>query len=475
MTWLSFYSRRAAVTAAVLMGGCVLVTPTSSHAAQREIDAFMEQVLEKRDENWITLQDYVLDEVETFEVLGPIGIPLQGSHREYSWYVRDGYLVRSPVRVDGVEISEGERREYESDWLREERRRVVRPRRRRRWSRRTTFENVMRSVEREWGQRVSDDVGRTLTADAEARDDAFAAIVTGTESIVIELGGIDQLGFGLVAERTRDAFVMLEDNRLKDDDVSQLLTKMLPRLVGALGVANEGELDQFVELVELASRFDIDISGSTGVLDQAQRALAGRGLETRVAALENARHPAPERDREGGSTPDTLSSSLQPRFVSESYFLDFEFESGNYYFAGREQLADREVVKIEYYPEQMFSDDESIADSDDPEGRVEAGFDKTSLVTLWVDPQEHQIVKFTFDNLGFDFLPGRWLMRLDDLNASMVMSQPLKGIWLPETVELVGQVTLAVGTFTVRYTRVFSNYREAEGTARIRSYVTPRD
>ena len=30
MTWLSFYSRRAAVTAAVLMGGCVLVTPTSS-------------------------------------------------------------------------------------------------------------------------------------------------------------------------------------------------------------------------------------------------------------------------------------------------------------------------------------------------------------------------------------------------------------------------------------------------------------
>ena len=31
---------------------------------------------------------------------------------------------------------------------------------------------------------------------------------------------------------------------------------------------------------------------------------------------------------------------------------------------------------------------------------------KTALVTLWVDPAEHQIVKYTFDNVWLDFLPG---------------------------------------------------------------------
>ena len=36
---------------------------------------------------------------------------------------------------------------------------------------------------------------------------------------------------------------------------------------------------------------------------------------------------------------------------------------------------------------------------------------KVSLVTLWVEPKAHQIVKYTFANLPFDFLPGAWLMR----------------------------------------------------------------
>ena len=36
---------------------------------------------------------------------------------------------------------------------------------------------------------------------------------------------------------------------------------------------------------------------------------------------------------------------------------------------------------------------------------------KTALVTLWVDPVEHQIVKYTFDNVWMDFLPARWLVR----------------------------------------------------------------
>ena len=36
------------------------------------------------------------------------------------------------------------------------------------------------------------------------------------------------------------------------------------------------------------------------------------------------------------------AARLQPRFISESYFMEFTFEPGNYYFVGRETLAGRE-------------------------------------------------------------------------------------------------------------------------------------
>ena len=60
-----------------------------------------------------------------------------------------------------------------------------------------------------------------------------------------------------------------------------------------------------------------------------------------------------------------------PRFVSEAYFMDFKFEPGNYYLAGREQLEGHDVLKIEYYPTKMFSDDDTEKD-DKREKREEA-------------------------------------------------------------------------------------------------------
>ncbi len=49
----------------------------------------------------------------------------------------------------------------------------------------------------------------------------------------------------------------------------------------------------------------------------------------------------------------------EPRFVSEAYFMDFKFEPGNYYLAGREELEGQKVLKIEYYPTNMFKDDDT--------------------------------------------------------------------------------------------------------------------
>ena len=166
------------------------------------------------------------------------------------------------------------------------------------------------------------------------------------------------------------------------------------------------------------------------------------------------------------------AADLRPRFLSESYWLDFEFEPGNYYFAGREQLAGRDVLRIEYLPEQLFDErDADDAECDRPAILVPGArekFNKGALITLWIDPAEQQIVRFTFDNVGFEFLPLRWLIRLDGLTASMTMGRPLDGVWLPERIDASGVMTMASGSTTVAYSRTFSNYREATTGGRLR-------
>ena len=172
------------------------------------------------------------------------------------------------------------------------------------------------------------------------------------------------------------------------------------------------------------------------------------------------------------------AADLRPRFLSESYWLDFEFEPGNYYLAGREQLAGREVLRIEYLPERLFDErDADDAECDRPAFVVPGArdeFNKGALVTLWIDPAEEQIVRFTFDNIGFEFLPLRWLIRLDGLTASMTMGRPLDGVWLPERIDASGVMTMASGSTTVAYSRTFSNYREARTGGRLRPLDTER-
>jgi hypothetical protein len=99
---------------------------------------------------------------------------------------------------------------------------------------------------------------------------------------------------------------------------------------------------------------------------------------------------------------------------------------------------------------------------------VEKKFNKVALITLWVDPAVRQIVKFTFENVDFGFLPGRWLVRVGDVKATMVMGQPFPDVWLPREMLFEGEVTLAAGTFEARYAREYYDYRQGETRARIR-------
>jgi len=310
---------------AAALSGLAYGQPPATAAAPSELDAFMAQVLARRDVNRQTLQQYILDDIETFELLGPGRVPLHRGRREFSWYVRDGMHVRSPVRFDGVTVSEADRRKYEDDWIHRER-----------------------------------------------------------------------------------------------------------------------------ERLERKAKRDADKTGSPAEPPPAEAPVSG---ETPIAT---------------------------PRFVSEAYFMDFKFEAGNYYLAGRELLDGHQVLRVEYYPTHMFDDnDHDDRKSDKPkkapsdrEQQAEANIDrkmnKTAMVTMWIDAAEHQIVKYTFDNVWMDFLPGAWLVRVDEIHASMTMSQPFPGIWLPHDLNVHAGVSLAAGPFEATYARQFANYRLAEVKSIIR-------
>src|SRR5678816_3637489 len=77
----------------------------------------MARVLERRDDNWKKLQQYVLEERETIQLIGPGGTLLYGARRESTWFPRDGRFVKSPLRINGVTIGEEDRRKAEEMWL----------------------------------------------------------------------------------------------------------------------------------------------------------------------------------------------------------------------------------------------------------------------------------------------------------------------------------------------------------------------
>jgi hypothetical protein len=93
---------------------------------------------------------------------------------------------------------------------------------------------------------------------------------------------------------------------------------------------------------------------------------------------------------------------------------------------------------------------------------------KVALVTMWIEPASHQIVKSTFDNVSFDFLPGRWLVKVDDVTASMTMGQPFPDVWLPRNVEMNVALQLAPGQVGFHYALDYHDYRLADATIMIR-------
>lgn len=326
---------------ALLAGVSLLAAPAPS---QSDLDAFMAAVLEERDSNWKKLQQYVLDERELVKLVGPGRVPLWGEEREYYWYIREGFFVRSPVTANGVAVPEDERRAYENRYF-------------------------TRAVERDRRERE-----RELEAAAAAR-----------------------------GEPSPEA----------------------------------------------------------------------RG---RLSPLP-ADPPIPEAP---GSVQGIIVQTRQPGFIDSAYFLKFKFEQGKYALVGRDTFDGLDVLKIEYYPERLFTHEQDDQErrrargrtdrEEDVEATMERLINKVSLVTLWVDPASKQIVKYTFDNVNFDFLPAAWLIRVNDVTATMTMSRPFpdnRDVWLPRDVDMHFSAMLAVGEVRVDYQLDYRNYQEARTSGRI--------
>ena len=293
--------------------------------AQSDLDALMERVLLKRDDNWKKLQQYVLEERETMEVTALDGRRVYGFKREYQWFPRQGFFIKSPLTSDGVKIGEGERRIQEARWLARE----------------------------------------------QFREKRRAEVAAGKQPV--------------------------------DSDDGKVTIGIGPG-----------------------------------------------GVNTDFEAA--------------------LRDSLEPGFVSAAYFLDFKFEPGQYALVGRETYEGHDVLKVEYYPMKMFTGGRGRPNRQLRERNKEIGrqMNKVSIVTLWVEPQDRQIVKYDFDNVDADFFPGRWLMQLEGVNASMEMSQPFPGVWLPRVIRMSFDVALAGGNVKGKYSSEYYDYRLAEVTQRVR-------
>ena len=321
---------------ACLLFGAVL--SAGAAPAENDLDALMRQVVARRDDGWKKLQQYVFDEREQLELRGTNRIPIWGERREYTWFIRDGFFVRSPLKFNGVTIGEAERLKFEADYLKQSQERDTRPGR---------------------GGNVS---------------------IDGTGGINIDTGSSG------TAAPTPAA----------DDTIAQ------------------------------------DVGG-------------------------------------------VVRQNRPPQFISTAYFLRFKFEEGKYALVGRETLNGHDVLRIEYYPARMFGGTdrrrngkkETSADERARDAEFQRLMNKVALVTIWVEPKARQIVKYTFDNVGFDFLPTAWLVHVSDVRATMNVGEPFPDAWLPTNLEINLAMTTAVGQVDLRYGLDYHDYRVPSVTSKV--------
>ena len=135
------------------------------------------------------------------------------------------------------------------------------------------------------------------------------------------------------------------------------------------------------------------------------------------------------------------------------------------------------MLRVEYYPTNLYTARQRrrMARDHDPQNprdaEIQRMMNKVALITMWVEPASHQIVKYTYDNVALDFLPAQWLVHVDDVRASMTMGQPFPGrndVWLPRGLEMNAALTFALGQVEFRVALDYHDYRQADATVKVR-------
>jgi hypothetical protein len=128
------------------------------------------------------------------------------------------------------------------------------------------------------------------------------------------------------------------------------------------------------------------------------------------------------------------------------------------------------VYRIEYYPTKLFSEGRTRPNRRVRERAqdIQRKMNKVALVTLWIDRTEPQILKYEFSNFDMDFLPARWMVHMEGMNAAMEMSQPFPSVWLPRSLRVGFDMTLATGPLNGRYAVDYYDYKLATVATKVR-------
>ena len=138
--------------------------------------------------------------------------------------------------------------------------------------------------------------------------------------------------------------------------------------------------------------------------------------------------------------------------------------------SAREQLLGRDVLRIEVLPDEAVQrgaarPNKKLRDKDE---RIDEKMNKVAFVTLWVEPGDapDPRVQLPRHRPG---LPPRTVNRATrHLRASMKMTQPFPGVWLPDTIQMRFGLTLATGSLGAQYDVRYRDYRLADVKTRVR-------
>jgi len=106
------------LSAAALVVTLLSTTGAPAALAQTDLDVFMKDVVAQRDDNWKKLQQYILDEREEIILNGPGGTRLWGEQKDYTWFLREGFFIKSPLTANGATVGEADRRKFEDEYMR---------------------------------------------------------------------------------------------------------------------------------------------------------------------------------------------------------------------------------------------------------------------------------------------------------------------------------------------------------------------